>query len=330
MPRFESSRSFRIWLALSANFIAALASAEPVRTAIPRATLNYLSIPVAEVKGYFQEQRLENQTIVIPGSTAIAALVSGNVDYSGAGGTGMRAALRGAPIKAVMFQTEKVTWYLLAAADIKKISDLKGKRVAVGTIGDTQDTLITMLVEREGVSGRDITRIAMPSRNTSTTILSLKSGAFSAAVVNADESLLGEREGLHTLAFVGDLFPYPFQGFVATDKTIAERPNDIKRWLRAMARALMFIRDKPEEAADIAIKKIPMGNVDRALVIEGIRRFSRALPEGVPGLPSAQGVKNVMEFDVKLPLKIREDVNPEKVMNLKLISEVKEELESKR
>ena len=103
-------------------------SAETVRTVIPRSTLNYLSVPVAEVKGYFRDQGLENQTIVIPGSTAIAALVSGNVDYSGAGGTGMRAALRGAPIKAVMFQTEKVTWYLLAAADIQK-SPTQSKRV---------------------------------------------------------------------------------------------------------------------------------------------------------------------------------------------------------
>jgi ABC-type nitrate/sulfonate/bicarbonate transport system substrate-binding protein len=306
------------------------ASAETVRTVIPRSTLNYLSVPVAEVKGYFRDQGLENQTIVIPGSTAIAALVSGNVDYSGAGGTGMRAALRGAPIKAVMFQTEKVTWYLLAAADIQKLSDLKGKRVAVGTIGDTQDALITAMVEREGVSGRDITRVAMPQRNTSTTILSLKTGAFSAAVVNADESLLGEKEGLRTLAFVGDLFPYPFQGFVAADKMIAERPNDVKRWLRAMARALMFIRERPEEAADIAMKKIPMGSMSRPLVIEGIRRFAKALPDGVPGLPSAQGIKNLMEYDVKAPLKIREDIPPEKVMSLRLMREVKEELESKR
>jgi len=301
-----------------------------VRTVIPRSTLNYLSVAVAEVKGYFRDQNLENQTIVIPGSTAIAALVSGNVEYSGAGGTGMRAALRGAPIKAIMFQTEKVTWYLLAAGDIQKISDLKGKRVAVGTIGDTQDALITLLVEREGLSARDISRVAMPSRNTMNTILSLKTGAFSAAVVNADESLLGEKEGLRTLAFVGDLFPYPFQGFVTTDKMIADRPNDIKRWLRAMAHSLIFIRDRPEEAADIAMKKIPMGNMTRPLVIEGIRRFAKALPDGVPGLPTPQGIKNLIEYDVKAPLKIKEDVAPEKVMSLRLMREVKEELESKR
>src|ERR671919_2539541 len=233
-------------------FAAATSSAERVRTAIPRATVNYLSLPVAEVKGFFRSEGLDNETIVIPGSTAIAAIVSGDVDYSGAGGSGMRAALRGAPIKAVMFQTDKVTWYLLAASDIQKISDLKGKRIAVGTVGNTQDTLITMLVEREGVSARDITRVAMPARNTTNTILSLKTGAFSAAVVNAEESLLAEREGLRTLAFVGDLFPYPFQGFMATDKMIGERPNDIKRWLRAMVKALMFIRERPEEAADIA------------------------------------------------------------------------------
>ncbi|MGH7794377.1 MAG: ABC transporter substrate-binding protein [Candidatus Binatia bacterium] len=322
--------SFRIAALVFLSFTTTAAFAEQVRTAIPRATLNYLSIAVAESKDYFRDQNLENQTIIIPGSTAIAALVTGNVDYSGAGGSGMRAALRGAPIKAIMFQTEKVTWYLLAAPDIQKISDLKGKRVAVGTIGDTQDALITMLVEREGVSGRDIGRVAMPSRNTTNTILSLKTGAFSAAVVNADESLLGEKEGLRTLAFIGDLFPYPFQGFVATDKMIAERPNDVKRWLRAMARALIFIRDRPEESADIAMKKIPMGNMTRPLVIEGIRRFAKSLPDGVPGLPTAQGIKNLIEFDIKAPLKIKEDVAPEKVMNFKLMREVKDELESKR
>jgi len=320
----------RLLVILLLNLVAASVAAEKIRTITPRATLNYLSVPVAEVKGFFRDEGLENETIVIPGTTAIAALVSGEVDYSGAGGSGMRAALRGAPIKAIMFQTEKVTWYLLGAPEIQKISDLKGKRIAVGTLGDTQDTLITLVAEKHGVGAREMTRVAMPSRNAFTTFLSLKSGAIHAAVVNGDEAILGESEGLRTLAFIGDLFPYPFQGFLATDKKLAERPGEIRRWLRAMMRSLVFIREKPEEAADVAIKKLPVGKLTRPMIVEGIRRFAQALPEGVPGVPSAQGLKNVIEFDVKAPLKIKEEVQTEKFLNLRLAAEVKEEMERKR
>jgi len=84
-------------------------------------------------------------------------------------------------------------------------------------------------------------------------------------------------------------------------------------------RALIFIREKPEEAADIARKKLPLGNLTRPKLIEG-----------VPGLPSPQGLKNVIEFDVKTPLKIKEDIAPDKFLNLRLVAEVKEELEAKR
>ena len=92
ITEFTPAKSILIFFVLAAH--GPVARAEQVRTVVPRATLNYLSIPVAEVKGFFRDQGLENQTIVIPGSTAIAALVSGNVDYSGAGGSGMRAAMR--------------------------------------------------------------------------------------------------------------------------------------------------------------------------------------------------------------------------------------------
>ncbi len=161
------------------------------------------------------------------------------------------------------------------------------------------------------------------------TFLALKSGAIQAATMNGDEALAADKEGFHTLAFLGDLFPYPFQAFLTTDKKIAEKPGEIKRWLRAMIRALLFIRQRPEEAADIAMKRLPLATMDRQMLVEGIHRFVRALPEGIPGLPSPQGLKNAIQFDVKTPLKMRAEIAPESVVNLRLVAEVKAELERK-
>lgn len=100
--RIPTSRIARVIVAAFLSVIAVgietHAHAEKIRTAIPQANLNYLSIYVADGRGYFKDEGLENETVVISGPLATAALLSGDVDFSGGGGSGMRAALKGAPV----------------------------------------------------------------------------------------------------------------------------------------------------------------------------------------------------------------------------------------
>jgi ABC-type nitrate/sulfonate/bicarbonate transport system substrate-binding protein len=304
-----------------------IAHAEKIRTAIPQANLNYLSIHVADARGFFKDEGLDNETVVISGPLSIAALLSGDVDFSGAGGSGMRAALKGAPLKGIYFQSEKVTFYLVADPSIKSAADLKGKKVAIGSAGDTQDRMITMFAERGGVSSRDIIRIAVGA-DTATRILAIKTGNVHATTVDPGGLVFAQKEGLVSLGFLGDLFPMPFQGFVTTDRKIRENPAQIKRWLKAVIRGLMFVRERPEEAVDLGIKKLQLGNASRAMIVEGAKNYVRALPQGVPGLPTAEGVKNFLEYDIKIPLQIKDDIPPERLLNLQLVEEVKKELEA--
>src|ERR1051325_10151220 len=269
----------RVWQLLPAAFglfSVNAAWAETIRTAVPRSSLNYLSIYVAEAKGFFKDEGLENETIVIGGPAAIAALVSGNVDFSGAGGSGLRAAAKGGELKAIFYQTEKVTWYFVVHPSIKQVSDLKGKKLAVRLIGDSEDRFSTMFVERGGLLPKDVTRIPMGT-NSGARIAAIKSGSLHAAVLDPAAMIVAQKEGLRALAFLGDLFPLPFQGYVVTDKKIAESPGQIKRWVRAMSRALLFLRERPEEAADIGIKKLQLGNINRAMLIEATKAYTRAL-----------------------------------------------------
>jgi len=247
-----------------------IAHAEKIRTAIPQANLNYLSIHVADARGFFKDEGLDNETVVISGPLSIAALLSGRVDFSGAGGSGMRAALKGAPLKGIYFQSEKVTFYLVADPSIKTAADLKGKKVAIGSAGDTQDRMITMFAERGGVSSRDIIRIAVGA-DTATRILAIKSGNAHATTVDPGGLVFAQKEGLVSLGFLGDLFPMPFQGFVATDRKIRDNPTQIKRWLKAAIRGLMFVRERPEDAVDPSIEKLQLGKASRAMIVEGTK-----------------------------------------------------------
>ena len=323
LPRSCCYLSITVALLLGAS----IARAEKIRTAIPQANLNYLSIYVADAKGFFKDEGLENETVVISGPLSIAALLSGDVDYSGAGGSGMRAALKGAPLKGIYFQSEKVTFYLVADPSIKTAADLKGKKVAIGSAGDTQDRMITMFAERGGVTSKEIMRIAVGA-DTSTRILTIKSGNAQATTVDPGGLVFAQKEGLVSLGFLGDLFPMPFQGFVATEKKIRDNPAQIKRWLKGAMRGLMFVRDRPEEAVDLGMKKLQLGRATRAMVLEGTKNYAHALPQGVPGLPTAEGIKNFLEYDIKIPMQIKEDIPPERLLHLQLVEEVKKELEA--
>ena len=321
------ARRIIVSAALLLSFATSLVRAEKIRTAIPQANLNYLSIYVADAKGFFRDEGLENETVVISGPLSIAALLSGDVDYSGAGGSGMRAALKGAPIKGFYFQAEKVTFYLVADPTIKSAADLKGKRIAIGSPGDTQDRIMTMFAERGGVAPRDLIRISMGA-DTNTRVMAIKTGNANATTVDPGGLVFAQKEGLVSLGFLGDLFPMPFQGFVTVDKKIRDNPAQVKRWLKGAIRGLMFVRDRPEEAVDLGIKKLQLGRATRAMVVEGTKNYVRALPHGVPGLPSAEGIRNFLEYDIKIPLQLKEDVPPERLLQLKLVEEVKKELEA--
>jgi NitT/TauT family transport system substrate-binding protein len=303
------------------------AHAEKIRTAIPQANLNYLSIFVADGKGYFREEGLENETVVISGPLSIAALLSGDVDFSGAGGSGMRAALKGAPVKGIMFQTDKVTFYLVADPSIKSAADLRGKTIAIGSPGDTQDRIMTMFAERGGVSAREIIRISMGA-NTSTRVMAVKTGVAHVTAVDPGGLVFAQKEGLHSLGFLGDLFPMPFQGFVTNERKIRENPGQIKRWLKGAIRGLMFVRERPEESVDLGMKKLQLGNATKPMLVEATKNYLRALAPGVPGLPTAEGIKNFLEYDIKIPMQIKDDIPAERLLHLQLVEEVKKELEA--
>ena len=215
-----------------------------------------------------------------------------------------------------------------AHPSITRISDLKGKKIGVTLLGDSEDRFTTMFVERGGLAAKDVTKITLGTSPIDK-ILAIKSGSVSAVVLDPAATIVAEQEGLRSLAYLGDMFPLPFQGYVTTEKKIAENPVQIKRWIKSVVRALMFLRERPEEAADIGMEKLQLRRANRTMLTDAIKAYTRALPPGIPGVPSPEGIKNILEYEIRLPMKIEEPLAAEKLIDLRWVEEVKRELEQR-
>ena len=124
---------------LSAVFALALtaipfnANAEVVNIGISTVGLYELPTEISKRKGFYQEEGLDVRKIVVRTPLHVAALLAGELDYSTVTGIILSASLQGMPLKTVMGWFDKPLHMLIARPNIKKLTDLKDKRVAVST-----------------------------------------------------------------------------------------------------------------------------------------------------------------------------------------------------
>src|SRR5262245_33938 len=92
---------------------------------------------IAKEAGYFKASGLEARMTLALHPVEIAMLVSGEADFASYSLTQMlQAASRGAPLTIVASPMNKGMFVLLANQRIQSIRELRGKKVAIGQIGD--------------------------------------------------------------------------------------------------------------------------------------------------------------------------------------------------
>ena len=77
----------------------------------------------------FQEQGLDVEIILMRSAAAVAALVSGDLDYqSGIGPASISATLSGVDSRALWSSTSHITYWLMAKPQYKSLQELKNKK----------------------------------------------------------------------------------------------------------------------------------------------------------------------------------------------------------
>lgn len=278
----------RLVLAFSGFFLSmanAPCFAQPVKSpitvlqSISTPDFGYLPTYVARAKGFFTDERLDVKVIVMNSRVSVPALISGEIHF-GVAGPSITAALRGAPLKAVFFVYNTSTFQFTVRPEIRRPEDLKGKTIAISSPGATNDQATRLILAKLGLDpARDVNFIAIGDAKAR--VIAMETGQIAAAANNPDVAAELVRKGFRILMHSGEVFPVPFSGTAVNDRLVRENPDMIKRWLKAHVRALLFVQQRPDEAAQIAAKTLNLNpEIARDAVVQVLQFMSPEDPGG--------------------------------------------------
>ena len=208
-----------------------------------------LHIPsyIAMDKGFFKEEGLDARWIELQGRPMITAGLTGNLDFVPIPSGGANAVLTaGAPLKYIVNQSLKPQYIIVAKAEIKKVEDLRGKTLGYARVGaadydegaTTLDRFFNMKV------GRDYKVIQFqgePER-----MAALANGDIAAALVSVPRAYQARQAGFNVLLRTGDYLPRAGGAFWCTEAFFQKNPDTVKRFIRAIAKGVMYYRDNKE------------------------------------------------------------------------------------
>src|SRR4029450_2483770 len=141
--REEAVMSKRVWNAKGFVFLTVLAShlllLQPIHAQSPlkkvrmgssSTNVSFLALYTAFHRGFFKDEGIDLEIIYMPANLASTAVLSGDIDYNGAGTGTIGAAGRGQPMKVLLFTVAKPFLFLVSKKDIKDVKQLRGKKIA--------------------------------------------------------------------------------------------------------------------------------------------------------------------------------------------------------
>jgi len=223
----------------------AAAAADKVRLSISSVDVSFLTAGLASKRGFFRDEGLDLELIRMNANVSITALSTGDIDYTMVFASVVRGALRGLPMKVVASFMDSSTHLLIARPEYKSIRDLKGKTLAVSTFGATSDVAARMMIKQGGVDPERELKI-IPLGAERARYAALREGIVDVAVLSPPTDTDAQRQGYRILSRFHEHFKLPFTGLGLSSKKLKEKPDEVKRMVKALLRANRFVRSNRE------------------------------------------------------------------------------------
>jgi NitT/TauT family transport system substrate-binding protein len=313
---------------LGALFFVSAAPESRAQAPLQKVTISYSSSGITSIeffiakeKGFFREEGLEPQLVQMSANLAIAAGVTGDLTGLSSIGSAIRAVQRSnVPLRAVSVSLRRPLFWLIARPEYKSVKDLKGKIMGIVTVGGSQHTAARKLLALHGLDpDKDIT--ALQAGEESRQLQALVTNAIQASAISPPWVLLGrDKFKMNILDSSIDKFASIQNGLAVHVRTLQEKPDLVKKMLRAKAKAGKYFEQNEKEVSQMLAK---MWNTDVSMALESYRMSKPAFTGS--GIPSDEEIKEYLALEAQI-LKLPAPMEPSQVFDFSLRREVNKEL----
>ena len=203
---------------------------EKVRLTVPAKSLTFVPYYFGKAQGFFAREGIDLEIIVMRPPLGITALVAGDLDYSAAGGLGIRAAMKGIPLRNVTFIQTRLSFSLIGQPGM---APARIKNVAVSGIGSLAHYAAITVMKRLG--NEKVTYISTNTTPNSYTALLAK--AADAAIITPPYTSMATLAGYVDLGNTFDVRDLQ-GGLVARLPYIQERHEQVKAVIKGTLRSM--------------------------------------------------------------------------------------------
>jgi NitT/TauT family transport system substrate-binding protein len=243
-------------------FILALstAHAENIKIGVPSITVTSMPLLVARDAGFFQQEGLTAELIVMPAAMNIKVLLAGDIQYATTVGSAVVAAVRGINVRTAMVFVDKPLLDLVGAPGVGSVQELMGKAVGISSRGGLHDVSMRRILSGSGVDAARVTVLTVGGQGAM--FAAVKTGRIAAGLLNPPFNFVANREGMKSLAFAGNFVRLPSTGIVTLAENLERSPAQARRLMRALARARSFAKDNKSKVLPILKRNLKIDDDD--------------------------------------------------------------------
>src|SRR3990167_8915280 len=273
--------------------------------------------------GIFGKHGLDVELLYVAGGGRAAQVVqSGEVPIGlFTGGAVINSNLAGGDLVVIASSMNVMTFVVMARPEIKRVEDLKGKKVGISRFGSATDFGLRYAEEQWPVKRqRDFAVIQMGGA--SDVYGALRAGALDAGVINAELAILARREGYRELVDIAKMgINFPTSSVVTTRSFIKRNENTVRKFVRGFVEGVHF--GKTQRAPAISIMKKYLRSSDAAMFDE---LYEMYIVRNIPRIPrpSPEALKTVLDQMAETDPRIV-NLKPEQFIDARFFQELEKE-----